>query len=86
MIEIKNKLRKVTKRQDEYDIQYFSQLNRPTYTDPVCASDVAAAQGLLLNDFNKMLSSLKMSVEQLANQIYVNERHLDDLNQYSRSN
>ena len=32
-----------------------------------------------------MTSSLKMSVKELTNQIYVNERHVDDFDQYSES-
>ena len=60
---------------------------RPTDSS-VSASllDATSAQGLLLDDLNKMVSTLKISVEQLADQVYQNERHLDDLEQYSRSN
>ena len=76
---------KVTKRQDEYNL-IISQINRPTNTDPVCVSEVTTAQGWLLDDLSKIVSSLKMSAEQLPEQIYVNKRDLDDLDQCSRSN
>ena len=43
MTEFFVKLEEVTKRQDEYNLQYLSQLNKPTNSDPLCVSDVAGA-------------------------------------------
>ena len=83
------KLDKVSKHQDEYNNQYLSNSYNTRLSDssvPASFSDATSAQGLLLDDLNKMVATLKISVEQLADQVYQNQRHLDDLEQYSRSN
>ena len=89
LAEVMKKLDEVSKRQDEYNNQYLSNSYNTKPTDssvPASFSDATSAQGLLLDDLNKMVATLKISVEQLADQIYQNQRHLDDLEQYSRSN
>ena len=89
LAEVMKKLDKVLKRQDEYNNQYvfnsYSTWPRDSSV-PASFSDATSAQGLLLDDLNKMVATLKILVEQLADQVYQNQRHLDDLEQYSRSN
>ena len=82
LAEVMKRLDEVTKRQDEYSMQYLSNSCniKPTgnsVSDSL--SDATTAQGLLLDDLNKIVATLKISVEQLADQVYQNERHLDDL-------
>ena len=89
LAEVMKKLDEVSKRQDEYNNQYLSNSYNTRPTDSSVAasfSDATSAQGLLLDDLNNMVATLKISVEQLADQVYQNHRHLDDLEQYSRSN
>ena len=89
MEEVLKKLNEVTKRQDEYSKLYLSNscdVKSTDSTGPVSVSEPTSAQGLMLEDLNKMVSQLKVFVEQLADQVYENERKLDDLEQYSRSN
>ena len=79
----------VPKHQDEYNKQYLSNSCNTRVTDssvPASFSDATSAQGLLLDDLNKMVATLKILVVQLADQVYQNQRHLDDLEQYSRRN
>ena len=89
LAKVMKKLDEVSKRQNEYNNQYLSNSynTRPTNSSvPASFSVATSAQGLLLDDLNKMVATLKISVEQLADQMYQNQRHLDDLEQYSRSN
>ena len=89
LAEVMKKLDEVSKRQDEYNNHYLSNSYNTRLTDSSVSasfSDATGAQGLLLDDLNKMVATLKISVEQLADQVYQNQRHLDDLEQYSRSN
>ena len=82
LAEVTKRLNEVTKRQDEYNKQYLSNLCniRPTDSSVSASlSDVTSARGLLLDDVNKMVSTLKIFVEQLADQVYQNERHQGDL-------
>ena len=83
------KLDEVTKQQDQHSKQYLSNSCKTRSTDsfvPASFSNATRAQGLLLYDLNMMVATLKISVEQLADQAYQNARHLDDLEHYSRSN
>ena len=87
--EVMKTLDEVSKHQDEYNNQYLfnSRCTKPTDSSvSTSLSEATSAQGLLLDDLNKMVATLKISVEPLADQVYQNERHLDDLEQYSRSN
>ena len=73
LAEVMKKLDEVSKRQDEYNNQYLSNSYNTKPTDssvPASFSDATSAQGLLLDDLNKMVATLKISVEQLADQMY----------------
>ena len=71
------KLKEVTYRLDEHNLQYLSILNRSTNTDPVYVLDAIAVQRLKLHYYLKTRGfGFKISVEQLADQIYVNYRYL----------
>ena len=88
LAEVMKRLDEVTKLQDEYNKHYLSNLCNTKPTDSSVSaslSDATSAQSLQLDDLNKKFSTLKISVEQLADQMCQNERHLDDLQQYSRS-
>ena len=88
-LEVMKRLDKVSKRQDEYNKQYMSNSCKTRPKDssvPAFFSDATSAQGLPLNDSNKMVATLKISVEQLADQVHQNQRYLDGLEPYSRSN
>ena len=84
LAEVMKRLDEVSKRQDEYNNQYLSNSYNVGPTDssvPALFSDAISAQGLLLDDLNKVVATLKISVEQLADQVHQNQRHLDDLEQ-----
>ena len=89
LADVMKRLDDASKRQDEYSKQYLSNLcnTRPTDSSvPASFSDSTSAQGLLLDDLNKMIATLKILDELLADQVYQNQRRLDDLEQCSRSN
>ena len=76
LAEVMKWLDEVSKRQDEYNKQDFSNSCNTKPTDssvPASFSDATSAQGLQLNDLNKMVATLKILVEQLANQVYQNQ-------------
>ena len=80
-------LDEVPKRQNEYNKQYLSNSCNIGLTDssvPTSFSD--ATQGLLLDDLNKTVATLKILVKYLADQVYQNQRHMDDLEQLSGGN
>ena len=77
----------VPKRQNEYNKQYLSNSCNIRLTDSsVPASFSDATQDLLLNDLNKTVATLKILVKYLVNQVYQNQRHMDNLEQLSGSN
>lgn len=80
--QVVKKIEELSKKQEEYNLEYF---NRPKES-PNSVSDATSAQGLLLDELNRMVTTIKISVEQLADAVYQNERHLDSLEQYGRSN
>ena len=80
--EIWKKLNEVTTKQAEYKNKFLEKLKDASQA---CVSDAACAQGLMLDDINNMIYSIKFSIEQLAESVHKNERHLDDLEQYGRN-
>ena len=77
------KLDEISKRQDEYQKIYFDSKNRITAAESV--SDTVTVQGKHLDEMSQTIASVKVTIDQLANQLYENERRLGDLEQYSRS-
>ena len=62
LAEVMKKLDEVSKRQDEYNNQYLSYSYNTKPTDssvPASFSDATSAQGLLLDDLNKMVATLR---------------------------
>ena len=78
------KLDEISKRQDEYQKIYLDSKNRITAAESI--SDTVTIQGKHLDEMSQMIASVKVTIDQLADQLYENERRLDDLEQYSRSN
>ena len=73
LAEVMKKLDEVSKRQDEYNNQYLSNSCNTRPTDsfvPASFSDATSAQGLLLDELNKMAATLRFLVEQLADQVF----------------
>ena len=74
----------ISKRQDEYQKIYLDSKNRITAAESV--SDTVTVQGKHLDEMSQVIASVKVTIDQLGDQFYENERRLDDLQQYSRSN
>ena len=55
-------------------------------SESVSVVDSVNIQGKHLEEITNMISSVQVAVEQLADRVYHNDRRMDDLEQYSRSN
>ena len=55
-------------------------------SESVSVVDSVNIQRTHLEEMANMISSVQVAAEQLADRVYHNERRMDDLEQYSRSN
>ena len=62
------KLDKISKRQVEYQKIYLDSKNKITATKSV--SDMVTVQGKHLDEMNQMIALVKVTIDQLADQLY----------------
>lgn len=74
------KLEEIKERQDKYEFIYLENKNKTNDAETV------AVQGQHLAELSQMIASIKVSLDQIADQVFDNEKKIDDLEQYSRSN
>lgn len=74
------KLDEIKERQDKYETIYLDSKNKSNDAETV------AVQGQHLAELSQMIATMKASLDQIADQVFYNERKIDDLEQYSRSN
>ena len=83
------RLEEISAKQDEYQKLFLA---RPmskiadAASESVSVVDSVNIQGKHLEEMANMIFSVQVAVEQLADRVYHNERRMDDLEQYSRSN
>ena len=79
-------LRQVSDRQEEYRKMYIANQEQNSAAKCVSVSDSLNAQGRFLTDISEMISLIKVTVEDISKKVKENEKKIDDLQQYSRSN
>ena len=78
-------LKKVSDKQEEYKKLYLKNQEQDTAASNSFAGTIDV-QGKHLEEVSEMISSIEVTVRELAHKVSINERRIDDLEQYSRSN
>ena len=78
-------LKKVSDKQEEYKKLYLKNQEQDTAASN-CFAGTIDVQGKHLEEVSEMISSIEVTVRELAHKVSINERRVDDLEQYSRSN
>ena len=78
-------LKKVSDKQEEYKKLYLKNQEPDTAASNSFAGTIDV-QGKHLEEVSEMMSSIEVTVRELAHKVSINERRIDDLEQYSCSN
>ena len=81
---IMDALKEVSEKQDDYKKLYLASKRQNSAVE-LCTGSVDA-QGKFLDEVSEMISIIKGTVESISEKVQQNEKKIDDLEQYSRSN
>jgi len=79
-------LEEIIKKQSEYENLYLQTSAAANLSVCENAGDAVIAQGKHLQEISDLITTIQVSVESLSEKVGKNERWLDSLEQYSRSN
>ena len=85
MKQIWEALKKVSDKLEEYKKLYLKNQEQDTAASNSFAETIDV-QGKHLEEVSEMISSIEVTVRELAHKVSINVRRIDDLEQYSRSN
>ena len=72
-------------RQEEYQNKFLVDKNKTAAASDI-VSEYVNLQGRQLQELAEMITSVRCAVDQIVAQVQENERRLDDMEQYGRSN
>ena len=79
------RLDEISSRQEEYQNKFLGDKDKTAAASDIVSESVDL-QGRQLHELAEMITSVRCAVDQIAAQVQENERRLDDMEQYGRSN
>ena len=79
------RLDEISSRQEEYQNKFLGDKDKTAAASDFVSESVDL-QGRQLHELAEMITSVRCAVDQIAAQVQENERRLDDMEQYGRSN